>query len=96
MLNGSMIPRSVRRMFDARSEPREEVGSQAVMLELRGRKHEVRLVNLSTSGAMIDFDSMPRIGEEVALHLGDRGPVAGQICWVRDGQIGVTFAAAME
>jgi len=96
MLNGSMIPRSVRRMFDARSEPREPAGSQAVLLELRGRKHEVRLVNLSTSGAMIDFDSMPRIGEEVALHLGDRGPVAGQICWVRDGQIGVTFAAAME
>jgi hypothetical protein len=95
MLNGSMIPRTVRRMFDARSEPREPAGSQ-VLLELRGRKHEVRLVNLSTSGAMIDFDSMPHIGEEVALHLGDRDPVAGQICWVRDGQIGVTFAAAME
>ena len=82
-------------MFDARSEPREPA-SQAVLLELRGRKHEVRLVNLSTSGAMIDFDAMPHIGEEVALHLGDRGTVAGQICWVRDGQIGVTFAAAME
>ena len=95
MLNGSMIPRTVRRMFDARSEPREPA-SQTVLLELRGRKHEVRLVNLSTSGAMIDFDSMPHIGEEVALHLGDRAPVAGQICWVRDGQIGVTFAAAME
>ena len=95
MLNGSMIPRTVRRMFDARSEPREPASSQ-VLLELRGRKHEVRLVNLSTSGAMIDFDSMPHIGEEVELHLGDRGPVAGQICWVRDGQIGVTFAAAME
>ena len=37
-----------------------------------------------------------RLCQEVALHLGDRGPVAGQICWVRDGQIGVTFAAAME
>ena len=95
MLNGSMIPRTVRRMFDARSEPREPAGSQ-VLLELRGRKHEVRLVNLSTSGAMIDWDAMPHIGEEVALHLGDRGLVAGQICWVRDGQIGVTFAAAME
>ena len=91
-----MIPRTVRRMFNARSEPREPKDSQAVLLELRGRKHEVRLVNLSTSGAMIDFDSMPHIGEEVALHLGDRAPVAGQICWVREGQIGVTFATAME
>jgi hypothetical protein len=91
-----MIPRTVRRMFDARSEPRQPAGLQAALLELRGRKHEVRLVNLSTSGAMIDFDAMPHIGEDVALHLGDRGRVAGQICWVRDGQIGVTFAGAME
>ena len=35
MLNGSMIPRSVRRMFDERAEPREEASSSAE-LELRG------------------------------------------------------------
>ena len=96
MLNGSMIPRGVRRLFDERSEPREPAGSQAASLELRGRKHEVRIVNLSASGAMVLSDAMPKIGEQVALHLRDRGPVPGQVCWVRDGHIGVTFAAVTE
>lgn len=96
MLNGSMIPRSVRRMFDERTEPREEPVSQTALLELRGRKHVVRLLNLSPSGAMVLFQSMPHIGEPVALHLSDRGRVCGQVCWVRDGRIGVNFAGSVE
>jgi hypothetical protein len=96
MLNGSMIPRSVRRMFDERSEPREDTGSQDAVLELRGRKHDVQVLNLSSSGAMVSFDSAPRIGEEVALHLKERGRVTGHVCWVREGHVGVNFAAATE
>ena len=96
MLNGSMIPRGVRRLFDERSEPREPVGSQAATLELRGGKHEVRIVNLSASGAMVIFDAVPRIGEQVALHLADRGRMPAQVCWVRDGHIGVNFVATVE
>lgn len=96
MLHGSMIPRSVRRMFDERAEPREQTVSQTAVLELRGRKHVVRLENLSPSGAMVIFKAMPHIGEQVALHLSDRGRVRGQVCWVRDGHVGVNFAAASE
>ena len=95
MLNGSMIPRSVKRMFDGRSEPRE-MDSSPAELELRGRRHKVSLGNLSPSGAMVIFPFMPHIGEEVVLHLSARGPVPGQVCWVRDGRIGVTFAASLE
>ena len=83
-------------MFDERSEPREEAESQPAALELRGRKHMVRLVNLSPSGAMVICQALPHIGEQVALHLSDRGRVYGQVCWVRDGRIGVNFAAAVE
>lgn len=96
MLHGSMIPRGVRRIFDERSEPREQTVSQTAVLELRGRKHVVRLENLSPSGAMVIFKAMPHIGEQVALHLSDRGRVRGQVCWVRDGHVGVNFAAALE
>ena len=96
MLDGSMVPRSVRRMFDERSEPREPVVSQTAVLEIRGRKHVVRLENLSPSGAMVIFQAMPHIGEQVALHLSGRGRVRGQVCWVRDGRVGVNFAAASE
>ena len=95
MLNGSMIPRSVRRMFDQRSEPRIPAESQTAVLELRGRKHVVRLVNISPSGAMVIFPMMPHIGEEVALHLLHNGRVSGHVRWVRDGRIGVNFAAEL-
>lgn len=91
MLNGSMIPRSVRRVFDERTEPREEVVSATAVLELRGRKHVVRLINVSQSGAMLIFQSTPNIGEAATLQLSGRGRIHGNICWVRDGKIGITF-----
>ena len=96
MLHGSMIPRSVRRMFDERAEPREEAESQTAVLEVRGRKHMVRLANVSPSGAMVIFARMPNIGEKVVLHILGRGRVEGQICWVRDGRVGVNFVASEE
>lgn len=96
MLNGSMIPRNVRRMFDERCEPRDAAESQTAALELRGRRHVVRLVNLSRSGAMVIFPLMPHIGEEVRLHLLGRGPALAHVRWVRDGRIGVNFAEPLE
>jgi len=96
MLHGSMIPRSVKRMFDERAEAREPAESQTAVMEIRGRKHMVRLANLSPSGAMVVFSLMPHIGEEVTLHLLNRGRVKAQVCWVRDGKIGVNFAASEE
>jgi len=95
MLSGSMIPRAVKRIFDERSEPRE-LASGVAELEHRGCKHRVRLVNLSSAGAMVICDLLPHIGEPVSLQLGDRGPMLGQVCWVRDGKVGVNFAAANE
>jgi len=96
MLDGSMIPRSVRRLFDERSEPRETAESQTAVLELRGRKHMVRLANISASGAMVIVPAMPHIGEQVVLNVMDRGRVTGRVLWVRDGRIGVQFAAPLE
>lgn len=96
MLHGSMIPRSVKRMFDERAEPREPAESQTAVMEIRGRKHMVRLANLSPSGAMVVFSLMPHIGEEVTLNLLNRGRVKAHVCWVRDGKIGVNFAASEE
>ena len=96
MLNGSMIPRSVSRMFDERGEARETAESETAVLEHRGRKHVVRLVNLSRGGAMVIFAAMPHIGEEVRLHLLGRSQVKAHVRWVRDGRIGVNFAEQLE
>ena len=95
-LDGSMIPRSEQRVIDERSELRLPATSGTAMLEFRGRKHVVRLVNVSKSGAMVTFPHTPNIGEELPLHLLDRGRVSAQVIWVKDGRIGVSFAVPVE
>jgi hypothetical protein len=74
-LHGNMIPRSVKRMFDERSEERIDAESQTAILSMRGRNHIVGLVNLSRSGAMLRFTGDAHIGESVSLQLLDRGTV---------------------
>lgn len=92
-LDGSMIPRSDNRAIDERGEARYASASSTAVLEFRGRKHVVRLVNVSPSGAMVVFPHMPNIGERLPLQILDRGAVSAQVRWVRDGRIGLSFAA---
>ena len=95
-LDGGMIPRTVKRMFDERSEPREDAERQTAVLSHRDRKHVIRICNLSSSGAMVAYSGMPHIGETVTLQLLDHGAVTGQVRWVRDGRVGINFAAPLE
>ncbi len=95
-LDGGMIPRTVRRVFDERGEPREPFASQTAVLAHRGRNHVVKVLNVSNSGAMVIFPVLPHIGEAVTLQLLDWGQVHGSVRWVRDGKIGINFAAALE
>ena len=95
-LDGGMIPRSVRRVFDERGEPREPAASETAVLGHRGRNHVVKVLNLSNSGAMVIFPVMPHIGEAVTLQLLDWGQVQGNVRWARDGKIGINFAAPLE
>jgi hypothetical protein len=66
------------------------------VLEFRGRKHVVRLINVSPSGAMVIFPLMPNIGERLLLQILDRCTVWAQVRWVRDGRLGVSFATPLE
>ena len=93
-LDGTMIPRSERRTLDERSELRAAAVSNTAVLEVRGRKHVVQLVNISPSGAMVLFPHVPNIGERIPLQLLERGVVIAQVRWVRDGRIGLSFAAS--
>lgn len=95
-LHGDMIPRSVRRMFDERGEERADAASQSAVMVLRRRNHLVQLVNLSASGAMVRFASDAYIGESLTLQCLDHGTVAGQVRWLRDGRMGISFASPLE
>lgn len=95
-LDGGMIPRTVKRMLDERLEERFPASSGTAVMDFRGRKHVVRLVNTSPSGAMVIFPLVPHIGEQVSLQLLDQGQVAARVRWVRDGRIGINFDAQQE
>ena len=95
-LHGDMIPRAVKRMFDQRSEERVEAGSQTAALTFRGRNHLVPVINQSDSGVMVRFTGDARIGESVSVQLLDRGTIAGQVRWLRDGRMGVCFDRPLE
>lgn len=94
-LDGTMIPRRVKRLFDQRGEPRIERGSAALLL-WRGRKRSIELINLSSSGAMIVCDGDAHIGEDVTLWLTDHAPIEASVQWVRDGRIGLHFRRTLR
>ena len=77
-LDGTMIPRSEQRSIDERAEARCPAVSNTAVLEFRGRKHVVQLVNVSPSGAMVLFPHVPNIGERLPLQLLERGVVSAQ------------------
>ena len=91
-LDGKMIPRRVKRLFDQRDEAREDAHATPARMSWRDRTIIVRLLNLSSSGAMIAFDEVPHIGEKVMLAIAIDRHVEGQVCWVRDGHVGLYFA----
>lgn len=90
-LKGGMIPRGAQRTIDERDEARHAAESSTAALEFRGRRHVVRLVNVSKSGAMVIFPHQPNIGERLALHVLDRGAIPAQVRWVKDGRVGLSF-----
>ena len=95
-LDGSMIPRTESRAIDERTEVRHPSLSNTAVLEFRGRKHVIRLLNVSPSGAMVVFPHTPNIGERLLIQLLDRGAVWAQVRWVKDGRVGLSFAAPLE
>ena len=95
-LDGGMIPRTVKRMLDERAEERFPATPETAAMNFRGRRHVVRLINTSPSGAMVIFPLVPHIGEQVSLQLLAEGQVSATVRWVRDGRIGVSFDAPSE
>ena len=95
-LDGGMIPRNATRVIDERTEVRHAAVSSTAVLDFRGRKHVIRLINLSASGAMVIFPHVPNIGERLTLQLLDRGIVSAQVRWVKDGRIGLSFTSPLD
>ena len=92
----NILGEGLKRLLDERDEERLSSGSQTAMLDHQGRRHVVRLVNLSQSGAMLAYQGDLADGDEVRLHLLDHGPVKGQVRWSRDGRAGINFSEPLD
>ena len=88
--------RSFQRLLDERHEPRSTCARQTGILSMRGANHVVRVVDLSRSGAMVQFPGDASQGEAVTIQLLDHGLVAGQVRWSRDGRVGIHFDTPVE
>jgi hypothetical protein len=91
-----MVGRTAKRTIDERGELRYSAVSSTAVLEFRGRRHVVRLINISPSGAMVIFAHVPNIGERLSIQLLDHGLVSAQVRWVKDGRIGLSFTAPLN
>lgn len=80
----------LKRLIDARREPRL-ASAQYARLTIAGEEHQVRLFDISPSGAMIGFHCPLETGESVIIHVLDREPLRGQVRWSRDGRVGIGF-----
>jgi hypothetical protein len=95
-LDGSMVPRAVKRGWDQRCEPRLDAESETAILELRGRQLVVPVANVSRSGAMVILSLIPHIGETISIRLAGGPSLPGRVCWVRGGRIGLSFDQPVE
>ena len=90
-LSAIAIKREETRITNQRSEDRlRDIVDETVMV-FRRKKHTVRVVNVSSRGAMIAADIEPRIGEKIDLLFTDKNRTNCIVRWVREGRVGLEF-----
>ncbi|HEY5722621.1 MAG TPA: PilZ domain-containing protein [Allosphingosinicella sp.] len=86
------IRREEARVTDQRAEDRLRDRVVQSIIHFRRRKHVVRVVNVSSRGAMIECDIEPHIGERIDIQFTDDSRTRSIVRWVRDDRIGIEFA----
>ena len=88
-LTDLQIAREERRVTNQRAEDRHwGVVDRAVIL-FRRKKQLVRVVNISSSGMMIESEILPHIGENVGVQFEGFERLQGVVRWVKKGRIGI-------
>ena len=83
------IPRVERRTTDQRREERHWGIVDRAILVFRKKKLLVRVVNVSSSGIMIESEIVPRIGEAMGVQFEGFERLQGVVRWVKQGRIGL-------
>ena len=88
-LIGIDIPRQEQRQSDQRREDRFRGVVDRATIVFRRKQMLVRVVNVSSSGMMIDANLNPRIGETVEVIFDDQPPIEGVVRWIKQGRVGL-------
>jgi hypothetical protein len=88
-LTALRIPREERRVTNQRREDRHWGVVDRAILLCRRKKLLVRVINVSSSGIMIEADIMPCIGEKVAVEFEGFDRIEGVVRWIKQGRIGL-------
>jgi hypothetical protein len=85
------IRREEARVTNQRGEDRLLGQVEQSIIHFRRRKFVVRVVNVSSRGAMIESDIEPRIGERIDIQFTDDNRTRCIVRWVRENRIGLEF-----
>lgn len=91
-LAGVRIKREETRKVDQRREDRQIGVIETAVLRHQRRALEVRVLNVSSRGAMVACELMPRIGARLDIQFADCNRTECFVRWVRGGRIGLEFA----
>ena len=94
-LSGGMIVRNEARTVDQRSEPRHEGLVERGRLYFRDSISMVAVIDISTRGARIATDIVPRLGESVVIEFDGCSRIRAFVRWARDGHIGLNFGGEL-
>ena len=87
----NLISRSQPRVIDQRGEHRHEGIIDNATIAFRGQEYLVPVVNISSRGAMIECDIMPRLGETVVIQFENCDRIKSFVRWSREGKLGLNF-----
>jgi hypothetical protein len=90
-LTAIAVKRQETRITNQRSEDRLRDVVEETTMVFRRKKVPVRVVNVSSRGAMVASDVEARIGEKIDLVFTDKNRTACVVRWMREGRIGVEF-----
>jgi hypothetical protein len=91
-LNSVSVVREEFRRANMRDEDRHRLPDEQVRLTHKGKSHQVRLINLSGGGAMVEGSFSPMLWDRVDLHLGENGTIECAVRWIKADRVGFEFA----
>jgi hypothetical protein len=87
----NLISRSQPRVVDQRSELRQDDIIDNATIAFRGQEYLVPVVNISSRGAMVECDIVPRLGETVLIQFENCDRIKSFVRWAREGRLGLNF-----